>query len=188
MYKSYILIDNVSSLDLEFLKDYLSTIFGVSYEIKVNDKEAVIIHNFVNYDEIVEGLRAFMYDTNLNIKIYVSKPMAYEHINSHIEVIKKYLSGSYKQNIYDDKSLLEEYINVDVFDYKKIILKDYIKDSEIENIILTFLECDMNTLKTSKKLYMHRNTLINKLDKFYEKTGFDLRNFKDAYIIYTLIK
>jgi len=30
---------------------------------------------------------------------------------------------------------------------------------------------------------MHRNTLIQRLDKFYEETGFNPRRFKDAMLI-----
>ncbi|UKI48833.1 MAG: helix-turn-helix domain-containing protein [Clostridium sp.] len=33
----------------------------------------------------------------------------------------------------------------------------------------------MNVSKASKMLYLHRNTLIYKLDRFYEITGYDIR-------------
>lgn len=74
------------------------------------------------------------------------------------------------------------------FILKKELLGEYFNDIEMNNIINTFINNDLNILKTSADLYMHRNTLINKLDKFYKKTGYDLRRFKDAYIIYSMIK
>ena len=42
--------------------------------------------------------------------------------------------------------------------------------------------------RAAKNLYLHRNTLIQRLEKFYVKTGFDCRRFVEAYIIYTLLK
>jgi DNA-binding PucR family transcriptional regulator len=51
-----------------------------------------------------------------------------------------------------------------------------------------FIEKNQNTSEAAKALYLHRNTLINRLDKFYRVTGFDLKKFEDAAIIYLLIK
>jgi DNA-binding PucR family transcriptional regulator len=72
--------------------------------------------------------------------------------------------------------------------YKKNILKKYSDDTEMKNILKVFFECNQNTSEASKRLYMHRNTLIQKLDKFYEETGFNPRKFKDAMIIYKAIE
>ena len=71
---------------------------------------------------------------------------------------------------------------------KKNVLKDVYYDHELINIIRVFLECNMNTSKAADVLYMHRNTLINKLDKFIEITGYDIRYFRDAVIIYSIIE
>jgi DNA-binding PucR family transcriptional regulator len=58
----------------------------------------------------------------------------------------------------------------------------------MQNTLKVFFLNNMNVLKSSKDLYVHRNTLINKLDRFKEKTGYDPKDFKDAYLIYSLIK
>ncbi|MBO5542875.1 MAG: helix-turn-helix domain-containing protein, partial [Acholeplasmatales bacterium] len=39
----------------------------------------------------------------------------------------------------------------------------------------------------SKSMFIHRNTMMYKLDKLKAESGFDLRNFKDACILYMLI-
>jgi len=36
--------------------------------------------------------------------------------------------------------------------------------------------------ETSRQLYIHRNTLVYRLDKLQKLTGLDLRNFDDAII------
>ena len=43
-----------------------------------------------------------------------------------------------------------------------------------------FFENGMNISKTARKLYMHRNTLIYRLNKIEKTTGMDLRNFEMA--------
>ena len=43
-----------------------------------------------------------------------------------------------------------------------------------------FLECDLNISETSRKLYMHRNTLMYRLDKIERVTGLNIRKFSDA--------
>ena len=43
-----------------------------------------------------------------------------------------------------------------------------------------FFENGMNISKTARKLYMHRNTLIYRLNKIQKATGMDLRNFDMA--------
>ena len=53
-------------------------------------------------------------------------------------------------------------------------------DSDTINTIRVFLNCNLHIAETARRLYIHRNTLIYRLDKIYKLTGLDLRNFKDA--------
>ena len=43
-----------------------------------------------------------------------------------------------------------------------------------------FLESSLNTSETSRKLYLHRNTLTYRLDKIEKATGLNIRKFSDA--------
>ncbi len=45
-----------------------------------------------------------------------------------------------------------------------------------------FFENNLNVSETSRQLYIHRNTLVYRLDKLLKMTGLDLRNFDDAII------
>ena len=53
-------------------------------------------------------------------------------------------------------------------------------DDETLNIIRTFFENNLNLSETSRQLYIHRNTLVYRLDKLQKSTGLDLRVFEDA--------
>ena len=43
-----------------------------------------------------------------------------------------------------------------------------------------FLENNLNVSETSRKLFLHRNTLTYRLDKIERQTGLDIRKFSDA--------
>ena len=52
-----------------------------------------------------------------------------------------------------------------------------------EEMLLTiqmFFEKDLNLSDTARQLYIHRNTLVYRLDKIQRQTGLDLRKFDDA--------
>jgi carbohydrate diacid regulator len=55
-------------------------------------------------------------------------------------------------------------------------------DPETMNTIMKFFENNLNVSETSRQLYVHRNTLVYRLDKIQKLTGLDLRNFDDAII------
>ncbi len=55
-------------------------------------------------------------------------------------------------------------------------------DSEMLITIDKFFENSLNVSETSRQLYIHRNTLVYRLDKLLKSTGLDLRKFDDAII------
>ncbi len=71
-------------------------------------------------------------------------------------------------------------------EFEKLININTLKSID-KNLIKTgvnFIENDLNISKTSTSLFLHRNTLIYRLDKIKETLNLDLRNFKDAFIFY----
>lgn len=53
-------------------------------------------------------------------------------------------------------------------------------DEETLVTINKFFENSLNVSETSRQLYVHRNTLVYRLDKLQKSTGLDLRVFEDA--------
>lgn len=53
-------------------------------------------------------------------------------------------------------------------------------DEETLATINKFFENSLNVSETSRQLYIHRNTLVYRLDKLQKSTGLDLRVFEDA--------
>ena len=65
----------------------------------------------------------------------------------------------------------------------KEIFEDKSPDDFDEETLVTinkFFENSLNVSETSRQLYIHRNTLVYRLDKLQKSTGLDLRTFEDA--------
>jgi len=56
-------------------------------------------------------------------------------------------------------------------------------DEEMLATLSTFFALDCNVSETAKHLYVHRNTLLYRLDKFKQETGLDVRSFGDAVLV-----
>ncbi len=53
-------------------------------------------------------------------------------------------------------------------------------DEEILNTINKFFENNLNVSETSRQLFVHRNTLVYRIEKLQKSTGLDIRTFDDA--------
>ena len=55
-------------------------------------------------------------------------------------------------------------------------------DIEEETLITVqkFFENNLNVSETSRQLFVHRNTLVYRIEKLHQATGLDIRTFDDA--------
>ena len=59
-------------------------------------------------------------------------------------------------------------------------LDEVFDDTEIAETAEAFLESSLNVSEASRTLFMHRNTLMYRLDKIERITGLNIRKFSDA--------
>ncbi|MCD8511165.1 MAG: helix-turn-helix domain-containing protein [Bacillus sp. (in: Bacteria)] len=64
------------------------------------------------------------------------------------------------------------------------MLTPVLDDRTLLDSVKVYLECNLNTSLAAKKLYMHRNTLQYRVDKFIEKTSIDIKRFPNAVAVY----
>lgn len=71
----------------------------------------------------------------------------------------------------------------------KIFLKEVFKKCTIDSLggdlmftINKFFENSLNISETARKLFVHRNTLVYRIEKIKKDTGLDLRNFEEAIV------
>lgn len=109
---------------------------------------------------------------------------AYKEASEYLELMKKY-DGSF---IYaNQKDCFFPYIIDSIEEDKaKLILSktdtqvfDQM-DEELLNTIQVFIRNNLSIAETARQLYLHRNTLIYRLEKILHITGLDIRNFEDA--------
>ncbi len=58
-----------------------------------------------------------------------------------------------------------------------------LQDEQLLLTASTFLNNDLNMSETSRQLYIHRNTLMYRIDRILKMTGLDIRSFNDALVI-----
>lgn len=64
---------------------------------------------------------------------------------------------------------------------EEILGKDHTEfDEETVTTVNTFFENSLNISETSRQLYVHRNTLVYRIEKLEKQTGLDIRIFDDA--------
>lgn len=54
------------------------------------------------------------------------------------------------------------------------------KDKELIECINAFFKNNLNISETSRNAFLHRNTLLYRIEKIHKLTGLNIRNFEDA--------
>lgn len=110
---------------------------------------------------------------------------SYEEAKSCFVLSKNF--GIKEEILFYDKMLFEKIVYNINPEVKLELLNKFkdkfnLFDSEIINTIEEFINCGLNISDAARRLYVHRNTLIYRLDKITKETGFDIRNFKEATV------
>lgn len=144
----------------------------------------LLVKSFVHDSkEIFETIKSLEIDLNTNISVYVTYPSV--NPSEEIKLVYDMFSAS-EVGCYNLKGLL---LNTKEVKNSVNILDFILNGSGIdEKIILALALNDLNVSKASTDLYMHRNTLLYKIDRLMELKNFDLKKFTDLYILFRLLK
>lgn len=190
MYR-YIIVESKNSIN-----EYASIIQDVFNEYifihdTIFDKNRLVFifseKEKVDFKDLILNINA---EFLIDLRMYLSKHLAEEKIlDDYKFTYEKLKFVNFGKYVFIDQQILlfDQLGSIDE-NYKKIILGKYYNNKEMLDTIKTFLEFNQNTSITAKKLYLHRNTLMQRIEKFITETGFDVRSFKDAYLIYTIIR
>lgn len=166
-------------------QDVLSTIYGDSVVI-IGDFEEATEHANSIRDSIVSELYCKCY-VSLGSMIFNAQDIK----RSYTEAKECMIFGrkfGIKQDVFEYEKMIFEKV---VYNISHTVKQELLKkvreklnsfDSEMITTIEEFVNCDLNISDAARKLYIHRNTLIYRLDKINKETGFDIRNFKDATV------
>lgn len=160
--------------------------------VRFSDEENEDYCSVAEYAEYLS--RSVFEETGIKLKIYVGSTVksvaslgaSFAQASSTVRMCK---AVSAKGDIHSFK----EYILIKMFEdlpkyklneYLEVLTdndaKDIFQDEDMINTAEEFLENSLNVSETSRKLYMHRNTLMYRLDKIERSTGLNIRKFADA--------
>lgn len=73
----------------------------------------------------------------------------------------------------------------------RAVIQDLYSDSHFDVLAQTFIaycQCNMNLSETSRKLFLHRNSLVYRLNKISRLTSLDVSNFEHCFFLYFAVK
>ena len=160
--------------------------------VKFCDKSS---EDYRSQSEYAEFLRQTVYEeTGIPISIYIGGKVdkIADIVNSFVQAktAKGFDNGStslgeihsYKE--YALMGLIEEIPKSKLKDYLALLTdensKEIFSDKEMVATAEEFLNNSLNVSETARVLYLHRNTLIYRLDKIEKATGLNIRKFSDA--------
>lgn len=94
--------------------------------------------------------------------------------NGNVHTYKEYLLIGVLSEL--PKNKLNQYLNL----LQDVGGRETFDDQEIMETAEAFLDNNLNASETSRKMYLHRNTLSYRLDKIEKTTGLNIRKFSDA--------
>lgn len=99
---------------------------------------------------------------------------------------KEFLSNTYG-NVYDASSLVYYCFVTNEAPHRITEFYDYFDtlDNELVKSVYTYLDNNLNALQTARDLFIHRNTLNYRLNKFKYVTGVDIRTTQSASLIHS---
>ena len=162
-------------------------------EVIENDSNIIMIGNFEDVSEHAKSIKESI-EEQFTTKFYISYcsinkfeeiKNAYEDSLYKVELAKKY---NLSETIFDEKKLIFELIVDSIPEKnKKNIYENFNEgfselDNEMIRTIEVYFKCGLNLSDAAKELYIHRNTLIYRLDKIQKCTSYDIREFNNAVL------
>ena len=186
-------VDVLSGMFPDKLQDFV---------LSINESDVVIIKQITpaTTAEDLEKLARSVEDTLKNelfIKSVIGIGTVAEHLRSLADSYKEAQTAIDVGKVFDTEKSIINYENLGIgrLIYQlpttlcEIFLTEVFKKNSIDSLdqetlftINKFFENNLNVSETSRKLFVHRNTLVYRLEKIKKLTGLDLRQFDHAIV------
>ena len=185
--------------------DVLASLFpdkSQDFVLSINETDIAVIKQITpeTTAEELEKLAYTMADTlksELYIKTIIGFGTVAEHLRSLADSYKDAQTAIEVGKVFDTEKRVINYENLGIgrLIYQlpttlcDIFLDEVFKKNSIDSLdqetlftINKFFENNLNVSETSRKLFVHRNTLVYRLEKIKKLTGLDLREFDHAIV------
>lgn len=173
-----------------------------SFVLSINETDIAVIKQIQPGTEVEELLQmAESMEETLKNELFIKVVIGIGTISAHL----RELADSYKEaqvavevgKVFDTEKSIITYENLGIgrLIYQlpttlcEIFLSEVFKKNSIDSLdqetlftINKFFENNLNVSETSRKLFVHRNTLVYRLEKIKKLTGLDLREFDHAIV------
>ena len=172
------------------------------FVISINETDIAVVKQIsgTTTAEELEKIAAGMEETlknELNIKCVIGIGTVSDHLRELADSYKEAQTAIDVGKVFDtEKSIINyEKLGIGRLIYQlpttlcEIFLSEVFKKNSIDSLdqetlftINKFFENNLNVSETSRKLFVHRNTLVYRLEKIKKLTGLDLRQFDHAIV------
>ena len=185
--------------------DVLSSMFSdkiQDFVLSINEMDIAVVKQIspnVTSEEL-EKMAVTMEETlknELRIKTVIGIGTIAEHLRELADSYKEAQTAIEVGKVFDTEKSIMHYENLGIgrLIYQlpttlcEIFLSEVFKKNSIDSLdqetlftINKFFENNLNVSETSRKLFVHRNTLVYRLEKIKKLTGLDLRQFDHAIV------
>ena len=185
--------------------DVLSGMFAdkmQDFVLSINETDIAVVKQIsgTTTSEELEQLAATIEDTlrnELRIKVVIGIGTVADHLRELADAYKEAQTAIEVGKVFDTEKSIMHYENLGIgrLIYQlpttlcEIFLSEVFKKNSIDSLdqetlftINKFFENNLNVSETSRKLFVHRNTLVYRLEKIKKLTGLDLREFDHAIV------
>ena len=186
-------VDMLAGLFSDKLQDFV---------LSINESDIAVVKQLsgIPSNEELEKLAAQMEDTLKNelcVKTVIGIGTVAEHLRELADAYKEAQTAIEVCRVFESEKSILNYENLGIgrLIYQlpttlcEIYLSEVFKKSAIDSLdqetlftINKFFENNLNVSETSRKLFVHRNTLVYRMEKIKKLTGLDLRQFDHAIV------
>ena len=186
-------VDVLSGMFPDKLQDFVLSInetdIAVVKQISVNTSNEELERLAVSIEETLKN--------ELRIRTVIGIGTVAEHLRELADSYKEAQTAIEVGKVFDTEKSIMHYENLGIgrLIYQlpttlcEIFLSEVFKKNSIDSLdqetlftINKFFENNLNVSETSRKLFVHRNTLVYRLEKIKKLTGLDLRQFDHAIV------
>lgn len=172
----------------KMIDEIIMTSISISKTFYYDQDKVYVFHANQSIDAhlIIQNI---MSETLINIHAYASYQIKEESMDYHIETMKRLTRHhiDLQKGLITDHDIVSFYHGTYQPELKSFILKKYSNHRMMEDSVIKYLRVNQNMSVAAKELYVHRNTLMTRIEKFFDITGFNVKSFYDAYLMYGLL-